>query len=217
MLQFQAMGTTVTVGTPCLSAGEQEALARAIAEHFELREQCFSRFRPESELSLLHRVERAVVSPVMFDALASAKAFYEGTSGLFDPAIGAALVAFGYDRSLHEGSLARPRRSAISRFATFREVSLDASQRVVCRPPHVTIDLGGLIKGRTVDEAAMLLPESGVIDAGGDIAVRGSGPAGRGWLVDVEDPFDASQTLMTLRVHDRAIATCCKSKAMAGG
>jgi thiamine biosynthesis lipoprotein len=148
----------------------------------------------------------------MFDALVSAQAFYEGTSGLFDPAIGAALVALGYDRPFRDGSLDRPENHGVSRFATFGEVTLEAAQRMVHRPSHVTIDLGGLIKGRTVDEAALLLPESGVIDAGGDMAVRGSGPDAQGWLVDVEDPFDASRTLTTLRVHDRAIATSAANR-----
>lgn len=212
MLQFQAMGTTVTVDMPSLPPRDEEERVRAIAAHFELREQCFSRFRPESELSQLHRVQSAVVSEVMFDALVSAQAFHKGTSGLFDPAIGTALVALGYDRSMHEGSLDRLEEHGVSRFSTFGELSLEAAHRRVHRPSHVTIDLGGLIKGRTVDEAAAFLPECGVIDAGGDIAVRGSSPDGQGWLVDVEDPFDASHTLTTLRVHDRAIATSAANR-----
>jgi hypothetical protein len=40
---------------------------------------------------------------------------------------------------------------------------------------HVHVDLGGFLKGRTVDRAAALTPSPAMIDAGGDAALIGAG------------------------------------------
>jgi thiamine biosynthesis lipoprotein len=51
-----------------------------------------------------------------------------------------------------------------------------------------------------------------MIDAGGDAALRGEGPDGAGWLVDVEDPADARRVVKTLRIRDRAVATSAPNR-----
>jgi thiamine biosynthesis lipoprotein len=80
------------------------------------------------------------------------------------------------------------------------------------RPPGVHIDLGGMVKGRTVDRAGRLLPSPGAVDAGGDAIFLGAGPDGTGWLVDVEDPRDASRSVATLRLSDCAVATSAANR-----
>ncbi len=213
MMTFHAMGTNVTVGAPSLTEEAEEALSVRIASLFEEREQRFSRFRTDSELSrLLAHAGPSVVSEEMFETLWSAQRHLEATAGLFDPAIGATLVALGYDRSIDEGPLDRETPTALPPQATFREVVLDPWTRTVERPAHVSIDLGGIVKGRTVDEAARLLPAVGVVEAGGDAYLRGAGPDGRGWPVEVEDPRDPERTLVTLRVTDRAVATSAPNR-----
>ncbi|MCB9562604.1 MAG: FAD:protein FMN transferase [Kofleriaceae bacterium] len=42
--------------------------------------------------------------------------------------------------------------------------------------------------------------------------LRGAGPDGRGWLVDVEDPGAVGATLLTLRLRDRAVATSAPNR-----
>lgn len=63
-----------------------------------------------------------------------------------------------------------------------------------------------------VDRAATLLPKDGAIDAGGDAYLRGSAGDGAGWLVDVEDPFDASCVALTLRLRDAGVATSAPNR-----
>jgi thiamine biosynthesis lipoprotein len=74
------------------------------------------------------------------------------------------------------------------------------------------LDFGGFVKGWTVDQTADLLPANAVVDAGGDVLLRGAGPDGRGWIVDVEDPSDPSREVVTLRVRDRAVATSAPNR-----
>jgi thiamine biosynthesis lipoprotein len=175
---------------------------------FERSEARFSRFRQESELSRLNRsVGPTVVSAEMFHVLRSARRFHALTGGIFDPTVGAALSALGYDRSFAPGSLDRETTAEPAALHSFAEVVLDETARTVVRPRDVALDLGGIVKGRTVDEAAALLPSNAAIDAGGDALALGGGPSGRGWRVDVEDPRDARRTLVTLVLRDRAVAT----------
>lgn len=212
MWTFRAMGTEVTVAAPELAAADEQHLATRVAELFADTERRFSRFRSDSELSVLNAARGSVtVSAELARLLAAAREHAAWTGGLFEPAIGGALEAAGYDQSFAPGRLDRdePVHPATARFA---DVQLDESARVVVRPAGVRIDLGGFLKGRTVDRAAALATGSAMIDAGGDARLVGAGPRGRGWLVDVEDPADARRVLVTLRLRDRAVATSAPNR-----
>jgi thiamine biosynthesis lipoprotein len=207
MATFRAMNTDVAV----FAGDDEPRIATAVARVFADAERRFSRFREDSELSRLNRaLEPFVVSAPMFDALVAARRYVELTGGMFDPAIGGTLVALGYDRSFAPGVLDRDVDAALPRPASFLDIRLDPARREVTRPFEVQIDLGGMIKGRTVDEAATMLPRNGAIDAGGDAVLRGGGS--EGWLVEVEDPRDASRTVAALRVRDRAVATSAANR-----
>jgi thiamine biosynthesis lipoprotein len=205
MRTFRAMNTDVAVIAPA----DEPRLAAAVEHVFADAEQRFSRFRVDSELSRLNRADGPlVVSQPMFDALVAARDYVAMTGGMFDPAIGGALVALGYDRSFAPGALDRDRDAASAPAVRFSDLVLDPERREVTRPANLTIDLGGMIKGRTVDEAAALLPGIGAVDAGGDAVMRGA----HDWLVDIEDPRDAARTIATVRVRDRAVATSAASR-----
>ena len=199
MMTFRAMNSDVAV------IADREA-AQAIRQTFVTAEQRFSRFREDSELMQLNRATAPmIVSEPMFAALVAARRYVELTEGIFDPAIGATLVALGYDRSFEPGALDRACEGEAATAARFLDVELDATCREVTRPAGVQIDLGGMIKGRTVDEATVWLARDGAIDAGGDAVMRGGGCSG--WLVEIEDPCDPARTIATIRVRDRAVAT----------
>jgi FAD:protein FMN transferase len=199
MMIFRAMNSDVAV------IADRDAV-HAIHQTFVAAEQRFSRFREDSELMQLNRAtDPMIVSEPMFAALVAARHYVELTDGIFDPAIGAVLVALGYDRSFEPGALDREHDCGAATSARFLDVELDPTSREVTRPHDLQIDLGGMIKGRTVDEAAVWLARDGAIDAGGDAVMRGGGSSG--WLVEIEDPRDPSCTLATIRVRDRAVAT----------
>jgi thiamine biosynthesis lipoprotein len=136
-----------------------------------------------------------------------ARAYVELTGGLFDPGVGATLRALGYDRSFAPGALDRECMGHGPPAGRFLDVLLDPDTRTVLRPAHIHIDLGGIAKGSTVDSAARHLTGSGAIDAGGDAVVRDLGADGDPWLIDIEDPADASRTIATVAVSDAAVAT----------
>ncbi len=164
---FRSMGCDVLVG------GASASERRAIERLFDERERIFSRFRPDSELN---RVNAAAGRPVRVseafaEMLRVALEAERETSGLVDPTLGAELEAAGYDTefsSLADGSCPPNRIQPRSRAA----VQLTGTSVLV--PGGVRLDLNGVVKGRTVDDALALLSGRGFVSAGGDLAVRGT-------------------------------------------
>jgi thiamine biosynthesis lipoprotein len=205
MRTFRAMNTDVAV----ITSSDESRIAAAVERVFADAERRFSRFRADSELSQLNRADEPIaVSQPMFDALVRARDYVAMTGGMFDPGIGGTLAALGYDRSFAPGALDRDRDAEAPAAARFGDIVLDPVRREVRRPAGLQIDLGGMIKGHTVDEAAALLPQIGAIDAGGDAVMRGP----HDWLVEIEDPRDAARILAFVRVRDRAVATSAATR-----
>lgn len=204
MLTFRAMNTDVNVA----SSEDEVEVAERVLGIFEAAEQRFSRFREDSELSRLNHARGPFrASPELFYILSRARSYVELTDGLFDPAVGSAMLALGYDRSFALGALDRDATCERREGGSFLDIALDAERRIVMRPPHIHLDLGGLVKGSTVDRAVVLLGPSGAIDAGGDAYLRGHPTDEEPWLVEVEDPRDPSKTLVTVAVANAAVAT----------
>jgi FAD:protein FMN transferase len=73
------------------------------------------------------------------------------------------------------------------------------------------LDPSGVVKGWSVDEAALVLDAAGArnfaINAGGDILVRGEPAPGRGWRIGIRHPFIADRVARVLEVRRGAVAT----------
>lgn len=208
-IRFRALGTEALVYSPAAIL-----LRDRLRERIEEYEARLSRFRPESEVSLLSsRSGRAVpVSPELFELLTRAMSFWWETGGMFDPLILPALEAAGYDRTFEdiapETSAAPPppKRG----LAVFGDTVLDPEQRTACLPAGARLDLGGIAKGWIIDRLAGMLRPHGpsLIDIGGDMIAFGDGPdGGPGWLVAVANPIQTDRDLCWLRLRDEAVAT----------
>ncbi len=152
---------------------------------FERQEACFSRFRPNSMLSALNGGE--TVTDIRFaDACRLALRAHEVTDGLFNPMILPALAEAGYDRSFDDVSAGAPRAQSIP---DPRDALRIEGDTVALR--HGALDLGGIVKGWTVDLAIALIAESypnSFVNAGGDLRCIGSEEDADGWMVGLDDP-----------------------------
>jgi len=164
--RFSAMGCLVEVGGA--TAREAEAIERI----FQARDRQFSRFRNDSELSRVNRSRREIVtvSKTFGQMVERALTAAAATGGLVDPTLASALEAAGYDRDFDE---LEPRPEAARTGATGRWRAVRMVGRLLIRPIGVELDLNGVVKGQTVDEAVDLLSGDGFVTAGGDYAGRG--------------------------------------------
>lgn len=141
-----------------------------------------SRFRACSALGLLNR-ERTATDPLLAAVMRAALGWRDATAGVFDPGVGAALVAAGYDRSFEALEDGRPVR------ADFRRPRVSVEGDRIVLDGEGTVDLGGIGKGWAVDRLADYLEAHGVdrylVDGGGDLRA-GPTPAVP-WPVGVGD------------------------------
>jgi thiamine biosynthesis lipoprotein len=165
--RFVSMGCDVVVGGATAAArGEIERL-------FGERENMFSRFRPRSELNRVNDAAGTIVevSAPFAAMLELALRAARMTDGLVDPTLGAALAAAGYDRDFSELT---PSADPAEGGACGRWRSLRLRRTLLYRPRGVRLDLNGVVKGKTIDDALALIDGDGFVSAGGDIAARGA-------------------------------------------
>jgi thiamine biosynthesis lipoprotein len=166
----------------------------------------FTRFKPDSELSLLNEDLRAEVpASELLVRLAAAVHTAGELSGGYAEDLGAPL---SHALAL---ALAAPRRAARPAAATgrperWREVEGDAASGTVRRPPGVRIDGGGLAKGIFADVLAERLGGHAAfaVDCSGDLAVGGAAHLAR--EIYVECPL-SGHALHTFELIDGCVAT----------
>jgi thiamine biosynthesis lipoprotein len=211
-LAFRAMNCDmaawVVAGDPRCAAECLEAV-RDFMCTVEVR---LSRFLPHSELSRLNASpgQAVPVSPLLWEVTRWALDSARCTGGLYDPTVLDALEAAGYDRTFQEVTAdGRPPRPVAFSLQSWRDIRLDPVTRCVTLPADLRLDLGGIAKGWAAARAGELLSQLGpcLIDAGGDIAVRGHLPGLTGWPVGVADPQGMETDLALLLVKDRGVAT----------
>jgi FAD:protein FMN transferase len=157
---FRTMGCEVVVpfGSP----------AAAIRALFDARDARFSRFQPSSELNRVNAAPLGVtvVSEEFASMLSLALDAARATDGLVTPCVGGALLAAGYDRDfpLLPRDVGAVEPAAVP---SWRSVSLRG--RGILRTEPVELDLNGVVKGRTVDDA-LAAAGKGWVSAGGDVA-----------------------------------------------
>jgi thiamine biosynthesis lipoprotein len=160
------------MGCEIILAGATDAEGDAIEQLCARRDRVFSRFLAGSELNRVN--ERAgrptLVSAEFAGMVELALTAAQQTHGLVDPTLGRALEAAGYDRDF-----ARlgddPRPPGIPTPSGLRGLRLRG--RLLELPANVQLDLNGVVKAQTVDDALALLTGPGYVSAGGDLVCRG--------------------------------------------
>ena len=161
MTTFRSMG--------CEVALSDAAAVDVVCALFDERDSRFSRFLENSELSSLNAnpLGVALLSEAMASMLAAAFDAAHATGGLVTPAVGGAMLAAGYDRDFATLPADGPTPAPVS------VPSLDSARlrgRMLLRTEPLVLDLNGVVKGRTVDDALALMGRGGWVAAGGDLA-----------------------------------------------
>jgi thiamine biosynthesis lipoprotein len=165
--RFPSMGCTVVV------AGATRFELDAVRRLFEARDATFSRFRRGSELNRVNSGNGRVVSisPLFARMLQRALEAAAQTDGLVDPTLGRALEATGYDRDF---SQLAPVASPAVAGPRGTPGSVRLGDGLLWVPAGVQLDLNGVVKAGTVDDALSLIRGEGFVCAGGDLATRGA-------------------------------------------
>lgn len=192
---FRAMGTTVSVFSEIGGASG----ARSVFSRYEER---FSRFLPDSELSVVNASlsPRVRLSATMANIMRDAAVLRDRTEGLVDVGIGRAVVDWGYSTTLSDVTDLTEAPQPVQH----PHWSMDGN--VLHRSPGTMIDLGGIGKGWACDRVV----ESGlatVVSAGGDL--RSDDPS---LVVDVIDDHGAVAAEVFVGVGSLATSSTTKRR-----
>jgi thiamine biosynthesis lipoprotein len=192
----RAMGSDAQVLVYAATQGAADELARLALVRVQLLEQCWSRFRPDSELNLLN--DRAgqgpvSVSPDLEALVATMLQAAAWTDGVYDPTVLGAVRANGYDADFAE-VIARDSLRAIDDVLApslgTAGIVIDRGQHTVSLPSGVGIDPGAIGKGLAADIVADEMHAAGaegvLVNLGGDVSVRGTA-GGHDWTVGIQD------------------------------
>jgi len=216
---FRAMGSEMAVW---LETADLDVAATAFAQVealFAANEQALSRFRQDSELSLLNSYsdQWVIVSDLLWDLLILALGMAAITNGCFDPTTLNALEQYGYTVSFEQliriGQQNGGSPDTVAVPGQWTAVGLDEVQKAIFLPDGIRVDLGGIAKGYTAQQAVDELRTLGpcLVDAGGDL-VAGAAPHDHpGWPVAVSAPWTGDgheeADLFTLWLANKALAT----------
>ncbi|MET0830056.1 MAG: FAD:protein FMN transferase [Microbacterium sp.] len=201
--RFDAIGTAWQIETPApLGEGARSAVSDLIAD-FDLK---WSRFRSDSLVAALAGGARAVPAPPdATDMLAAYVALDRATGGAISPLMGASLESRGYDPSY--GFVDRGARPAPQ---DWREM-LSWTDGLLSLSEPAVIDVGALGKGRLVDRVIDVLGAwidgDIVVDASGDLAVRGAAQR-----IGLEHPYDPRRAIGVVEVTDAALCASATNR-----
>lgn len=187
-----------------------------IAAIIDGTERALSRFRPDSLVARIAREPQggrfdfpAWAAPLF----AYCTALNRATGGRFDPCIGADLIRLGYSASFSCAAgptdVAPPR---LARHTWTGKVECEGATLVTHGP--VQLDFGACGKGLCIDRIANALavrlgPTPCMVDAGGDLSLRGlNGPI----AIALEDPHDPDLAVGVTHIADASLCASAPSR-----
>jgi thiamine biosynthesis lipoprotein len=205
------MGTTAHLTVTGGPSGLLDELQARIVD-LEMR---WSRFLPESEISVLNRNAGlpVTVSVDTIDLVERAITGWEATYGLFDPTVLGDLERAGYDRTFEQVGMGAVVASCRRRGCD--DIEVDAELGIVRLPDAVGFDPGGIGKGLAADlvvaDALAAGAEGVLVELGGDLRVSGAPPDGSDcWRIRIAPV--AGVELPWVRLTDGAVATSARTR-----
>jgi len=208
-------GTAMTTDIDMEYWTEDPALAKKAGEEvlevFRQIDRQMSRYREDSELSVLNRracSELVVASDSLFKVLQQAILVSELSKGAFDISFGS--VGYLYDFRAGDQPSEEALASGLAA-VNYRSIVLDPGLNTVrFLQDGMRLDLGGIAKGYAVDRGIDILQSHGIrharLSAGGDMRLLGD-KRGKPWIVGIRDPRSEKRNAMVLPLSDVAVST----------
>lgn len=205
--RFEAIGTHWEIET---TDALPDSVRAAVTAQIESFDRDWSRFRADSGVVRLGREGGSFASADARPMLDAYRELSAATDGAANPLVADSLDALGYgaDYSLVAGDPV-PAPDAWERDLSWTDGEVRASVPAL-------LDVGALGKGRLVDLVMAVLarvPGDLVVDAGGDIRVRGAGVR-----IGLEHPYDPTKAIGMVEVQDEALcASAINRRAWGSG
>lgn len=170
-----------------------------------------------SDLTRINRAlaagEPAVAPPSVIELIARSRPLEAASEGLFDPAVGGLVSAWGFHTSTFPVLTAPPGEAWLQRWREARprldQVRVDGNL-VSSANPAVQLDFGAIAEGLAAEAILEVLARHGIrhalVSLGGDVVALGDGN-GRPWRVGLQDPFGGVLGSVRLDDHEALFST----------
>jgi thiamine biosynthesis lipoprotein len=189
----------LTVDDPAVlgaACGELKALMDRV-------DKAASRFRPDSELSIVNQRAGALVpvSRLLVDLVDVSLVAASVSGGAVDPTVGQAVIAAGYDDDIEAVRRRFPQAPYDPKpVAGWQQVRLNRKLALLGVPVDCALDLGATAKAWTADRAANVLSKrygcAVLVEIGGDL--RAAGDPATPWVIAVAERAGDPGLLVTL-------------------
>lgn len=202
------MGTVVNL--TIIGATQKSAYSSITAslDRMEALENILSRFKPDSQLSLLNQNKKLnVADPVLIYLVQKAQELSILTNGAFDITVKPFLDLYLTNSSL-------PTEKQINQALSLVDYQkIDIGENTLSfQNPGMSISLDGIAKGYIVDQGVAVLRDSGfskvMVEAGGDLMALGEKAPQTPWKIALQAPrSEMGNSLTTINLQDQAVAT----------
>lgn len=212
------MGTTfsVKVVAPEMNLATERAASDAIHEALDAVDRSMSTWREDSEIMALNRAAAGQPVEVSRDLLVvtgTALEVADASGGAFDPTVGPLVRAWGFGA---DGLASPPTPDVledIRRRVGWQHLILSEGASTISKGlDGMELDLSAIAKGHAVDRVFAALTELGhqdlMVEIGGEVRARGTGPTGGPWRIGIEVPDGMpGQVRKIVPLSGRAMAT----------
>jgi thiamine biosynthesis lipoprotein len=185
------MGTLFSIKLYAATERAAKDAFRAAFARIAQLDATLSDYRADSELSRVTQSATPVhVSGDLFAVLSKGQWLAAQTDGAFDVTLGPLTHLWRESRRARALPSDAVLKDALSR-SGFRKMHLDAPAHTVCFDvPGMQLDVGGIAKGYSADEALKVLGKLGIqsalVAASGDLAFSDAPPAEKGWKIAID-------------------------------
>lgn len=171
----------------------------------------WSRFLDSSEISKLNNAEgkAVLVCPETVLLVETMRRAARITKGYFDPTTLPILVKSGFAASRKNNTNITNLPKSAKWPGNLAEIQIAGN--LVTLPLGTTLDPGGIGKGLAADIAVNRLMQLGasgaLVNANGDVVVKGESPQGGPWIIGIENPIDENVEFEQIRLVSGAVAT----------
>lgn len=208
MIEWKAMGCKCKVVLE--TENKSTTILNSVPMWIEEWEQTLSRFRSDSELTILNSNSGLMtsVSETMWNVLMHSIEAEEISNGLVQATVLDAVVNSGYDKSfelINHNSNKNNKKGVIS-VNSMKDIELNYISHSVCLPKGMHLDFGGIAKGWASNEVMEKLQLYGdvIVCLGGDISAS---KKNNKWSIGIDNPFVKDTIVDVVLVDNAGIAT----------
>ena len=196
--QIHVFGSTTDVEIRGADHASAQAAMAELSALLRQREGEWHAWQPSDVTRINAAFARGEPAPAPASVIAlieRSKPLSEASEGLFDPAVGGLVAAWGFHTSTYPVLTAPPTEDALAQWRAQRPRVGDVQVRgdsLWTSNPRVQLDFGAIAEGAAAASVMEVLARHGVrhalVSLGGDVMALGDGD-GRPWQVGLRDPF----------------------------